>query len=183
MNFIDLVKKRTSIRKYLDKPIPRKDLLKCVEAARLAPSACNAQPWKFMIIDDKKAIKAVTKNICHTIYSFNKFIGEAAALVVVISDKEGFLRKAAGKIKGTDYYLIDIGIACQHLIFQAEELGIGSCWIGWFDQKNLKKILKLPKKSKVDIVISLGYYYPKAANPKPRKPLGQTVSFYKPAKN
>ncbi|MFO8053301.1 MAG: nitroreductase family protein [Candidatus Omnitrophota bacterium] len=182
MNFIDLVKKRTSIRKYLDKPIPRETLLRCVKAAQLAPSACNAQPWNFIIIDDKKTIKTVAEKICHTIYSFNKFISEAAALVVVVSDKESFLRKAAGKIKGTDYYLIDIGIACQHLILQAEELGIGSCWIGWFDQKRLKKTLKLSKKSKVDIIISLGYYHPEAANSKPRKPLAQIASFYKPEK-
>ncbi len=178
MKFIDLVKKRASVRKYLDKSISRKALLECLEAARLAPSACNAQPWKFIIIDNKDAIKSLSKNICHTVFSFNKFIAEAAALVIVISDKQGFLRKAAGKLKGTDYYLIDIGIACQHLTLQAEELGIGSCWIGWFDEKKLKQTLNLSKRSKIDIVICLGYSDSQPAKPKSRKPLNQVASFY-----
>lgn len=180
MKFIDLVKKRLSVRKYLDKPIPRQALLECIEAARLAPSACNAQPWKFIIIDEKKAIKDITESICHTIYSFNKFIGNAAALIAVVSDKEGFLRKAAGYIKGTDYYLLDIGIACEHLILQAEEMGIGSCWIGWFDEKKLKRALQLPKKIKLDALISLGYYNPENTTPKPRKPLKEIASFFNP---
>ncbi len=178
MKFIDLVKKRKSLRTYLDKPIPRQDLLSCIEAARLAPSACNAQPWKFLIIDDKDTIKSLVKDICHTIYSFNKFIGEASALVIVISQKEGFLRKAAGKIKGTNYYLIDIGIACQHLALQAQELGIGSCWIGWFDEKKLKKNLKLPKKNKIDTIMSLGYDKSIMAKSKIRKPINEIYSFY-----
>lgn len=178
MKFIDLVKRRASVRKYLDKPIPPNLLLDCIEAARLSPSACNAQPWKFLIIDNKNTIKTLTKNICHTIYSFNKFISDAAALIIVISDKEGFLRKVAGKFKGTNYYLIDIGIACQHLVLQAEELGIGSCWIGWFDQKRLIKTLRLPKKTKIDIILSLGYYDLKLTNPKNRKSINKIASFH-----
>jgi len=178
MKFIDLVKKRVSIRKYLNRPIPRQDLLDCIEAARLAPSACNAQPWRFIIIDDKETIKRITLEVCRGVYSFNNFITESAALVISISDKEGFLRKAAGAIKGTDYYLIDIGIACEHIALQAQELGIGSCWIGWFDERRLKKILKIPKRSKIDVILALGYYEPQLINPKPRKSLDEIVSFY-----
>ncbi|MBM3243454.1 MAG: NAD(P)H nitroreductase [Candidatus Omnitrophica bacterium] len=177
MKLIDLIKKRRSVRRYLNKPIPRKALLECIEAARLAPSACNTQPWKFIIIDDKFKIKEITDKICHSAYSFNKFIGDSAALIIVVSDKEGFLRKAAGVLKGTDYYLIDIGIACEHLVLQAEELGIGSCWIGWFDERSLKKALKLPGKTKIDVVISLGYYDFQEISQKPRKTLEEVAVF------
>lgn len=179
MRFIDLVRKRKSVRKYLDKPIPRKDLLECIEVARLAPSACNVQPWKFIIIDDKLKIKEVTDKICHSVYSFNKFIGESAALVIVVSDKEGFFRKAAGVFKGTNYYLIDIGIACEHLVLQAEESGIGTCWIGWFDERALKKTLQLSRQTKIDVVISLGYYDTQETSQKSRKQLEEVAVFYK----
>jgi len=177
MKFIDLVKKRVSVRKYLNRPIPRQALLDCVEAARLAPSACNAQPWRFIIIDDKETIKKITLDVCHGVYSFNNFIAESAALVIALSDKEGFLRKAAGVMKGTNYYLIDIGIACEHIALQAQELGIGSCWIGWFDERRLKKTLKISKSSKVDVILALGYYDPQLINPKPRK-LPEEVAFF-----
>lgn len=178
MKFIDLVKKRVSVRKYLNRPISRQALLDCVEAARLAPSACNAQPWRFIIIDDKETIREITSKICHGVYSFNNFIAESAALVIALSDKEGFLRKAAGVLKGTDYYLIDIGIACEHIALQAEELGIGSCWIGWFDERRLRKALNIPKKTKIDVILALGYYDPQLTNPKPRRSPQEVVSFY-----
>jgi nitroreductase len=177
MGFLELVKKRRSIRSYLDKPIPRKILLQCVEAARLAPSACNAQPWEFVIVDDRKLIVEISEKVCHSIYSINKFIKEAAALVVVVSDKDTFLSKIGGYLKGTNYYLIDIGIACQHLILQAAELGIGSCWIGWFDEKKLKKILRVPSSKRIDVIISLGYCKGQFPSPKQRKELSQIVSF------
>lgn len=116
-------------------------------------------------------------DVCHGVYSFNNFIAESAALVIALSDKEGFLRKAAGVMKGTNYYLIDIGIACEHIALQAQELGIGSCWIGWFDERRLKKTLKISKSSKVDVILALGYYDPQLINPKPRK-LPEEVAFF-----
>lgn len=183
MKFLELVKSRTSVRQYLDKPIPRDILLACIEAARLAPSACNTQPWKFLIIDDPDFIGKIADKICHSVYSFNKFIAAAAALVIVISDKEGFLRQAAGALKGTNYYLIDIGIAVEHIALQAQELGIGSCWIGWFDEKKLKDALRLPRKSKIDALLALGYYDPQALKQKPRKSLEEISAFYEAPNN
>lgn len=181
MKFIDLARKRRSLRHYLDKPIQRRELLSCLEAGRLAPSACNAQPWKFVIIDDKKTINRLSQEIFHTVYSFNKFAGQAAAWIVAASDKETFLRKAAGRFKGTNYYLIDIGIACEHIVLEAESLGIGSCWIGWFDEKKLKRSLAIPKKNKLDIIIALGYPKSKVFQPKTRKPLDKITFFHNSA--
>ncbi len=179
MEYLDLVKKRQSIRSYIDKPISRDVLSKCVEAARLAPSACNAQPWKFIIVDQNNLIAKITDKVCHGIYSMNKFIKNAGALVVVVSDKEGFLRKVGAAVKGTNYYLIDIGIACEHLVLQAAELGLGSCWIGWFDEKRLKEILKIPKNRRIDIIISLGYYESDKLTPRSRKSISEILSFNK----
>lgn len=154
---LDLIKKRRSVRDYLKRPIAREHLLQCIEAARLAPSACNGQPWKFIIVDDAQLKNDMRQKAFRGMYAINKFAATAPALIVVISDKQKLLASVAGNIRGTQYYLLDVGIACEHLILQAAELGIGSCWIGWFDEKEVKKILQIPQNQKVDVVISLGY--------------------------
>jgi nitroreductase len=177
MEFLELVRARQSIRSYIQKPIEREMLLKCIEAARLAPSACNAQPWKFIVIDDRDLIIEIAQKICHSVYAINKFIKYAGALVVVVSDKERFLRKVGAYIRGTNYYLIDIGIACEHLLLQATELGLGSCWIGWFDEKRLKKILSVPRDKKIDVVISLGNYRENKLKIKSRRCLEEICLF------
>ncbi len=122
---LDLIRKRRSVRNYLDKPIPKEDILKCIEAARLAPSACNAQPWKFIVIDDRELKSKVGEKAFSGLYSMNKFANTAPVFVVVISEKQKFLSAIGGYFRGTRYYLMDIGIACEHLILLAAELGIG----------------------------------------------------------
>jgi len=182
---LDLINKRRSVRHYLNRPIPKEDLMKCLEAARLAPSACNAQPWKFIVIDDP----GLKNNLCDAafggIYSMNSFVKNAAALVVVISEKKKFLTAMGGYLRNTRYYLIDIGIACEHLILQASELGIGTCWIGWFNEKSVKKVLDIPRQKRVEVIISLGYPQEGQSRPREREPLSEIALFNKatPAKN
>ncbi|MEA1912635.1 MAG: nitroreductase family protein [candidate division WOR-3 bacterium] len=177
MEFLELVKKRRSIRAYSDKSLKREDILKCLEAARLAPSACNAQPWKFVIVVDKDLISKIAQKTLHSIYSFNRFIENAGALICVVSEKEGLKRYVGKRIMGTDYYLIDIGIACEHLVLQATELGIGSCWIGWFDERRLKDILNVPEKKRVAVIIALGYTKKPSTTCSSRKKLERIISF------
>ena len=179
MNFLDLVQKRRSVRRYADKLIAKEDVLKCLEAARLAPSGCNSQPWHFIVIDEPELRKRVAERIFSGIYSMNKFAEDAPVLVAVVSEKEKFLASFGGQIRDTSYCLVDIGIACEHLILQAQELGIGSCWIGWFDEKALKEELRISKNKKIDIVISLGYSAEDKVVPKTRKLLEEIISFNK----
>ncbi len=174
---LDLINKRRSVRNYLNRPVPKEDLLKCIEAARLAPSACNAQPWKFIIVDEPQLKTRVCVRAFSGIYSINKFVINAPVLVVVISEKEKFLRAIGGYFRGTKYCLIDIGIACEHLVLQAAELGIGSCWIGWFNEKAVKEILNIPKLKKIDVIISLGYYEENKSKIKPKKSLEEISTF------
>ncbi len=156
-DFKQLVSKRESVRHYTERAIDRSLIDCCLDAARLAPSACNSQPWYFLAIDDQKLIRQISAESTSGIYGMNKFIAEAPALIVVITEKSIYKAKLGGMIRNTSYNLIDIGIACDHLTLQAEELGIGSCWIGWFNEKRLKRVLELPKQSKIDLIISLGY--------------------------
>lgn len=177
MTFMELVQKRRSVRRYADKPVAREDVLKCLEAARLAPSACNSQPWHFIVIDEPGLRKRVASRIFSGLYAMNKFAQDAPVLVAVVSEKMKFLAAVGSQVRGTRYFLMDVGIACEHFILQAQELGIGSCWMGWFDEKALKEELRIPRDKKIDIVIALGYPLDDQPVPKTRKLPGEIRSF------
>ena len=157
MNFLELVKTRYSCRKFSDKPVEKEKLILCLEAARLAPSACNSQPWKFLIIDDPILKDKVCTAAFAGQYSSNSFGKNAPVLVVIISEKGNFLARVGNLVRDTRFYLIDIGVAVEHFILQAAELGLGACWMGWFNETLLKKALGLPKSVKVDVIFPLGY--------------------------
>jgi nitroreductase len=179
MDFVELIKKRSSVRSYTNKPIPPEVLGSCLEAARLAPSACNAQPFRYIVVDKRELIGQIAEKVCYGIYSFNNFIKDAACLLLVVSDKEGVRRKIAGFIKKTDYYLIDLGIACEHFLLRATEMGLGTCWIGWFDEKKLKQLLGVPRSRRIDVIIALGYPQEPGGGVGPRKELKDIVSYNK----
>jgi nitroreductase len=179
MTFAELVGKRRSVRRYAAKPVAKEAILKCLEAARLAPSACNSQPWHFIVIDEPELRKRVAERIFSGLYGMNKFAKDAPVLVAVVSKKMKFLASVGSQVRDTRYFLMDVGIACEHFVLQAGELGIGSCWMGWFDEKALKQELKVPKDKKIDIVIALGYPAEDKIVPKTRKSLGEISSFNK----
>jgi len=158
MSLLDLVRQRKSVRNFRDQPVEREKIMACLEAARLAPSACNSQPWKFIVIDDPKLKDKLSQVAFNGIYSINTFCKKAPVIVAVISEKGKFIARIGGMFRGTRYYLIDIGIAIEHFVLQAEELGLGSCWIGWFNERAVKSILNIPQYKKIDILIALGYY-------------------------
>ncbi len=157
MNFLDLVRQRYSCRKFLQLPVEDEKILQCIEAARLAPSACNAQPWKFVVVNDIKLKEELVKEATSGIYKLSKFIKNSPVIIVVVADKTGFLSKAGSLIRDTRFYLIDIGIACEHLILQATELGLGSCYVGWFSEKGIRRVLNIPKSYKIPLLICIGY--------------------------
>lgn len=157
MTFLELVKKRRSVRKYSAKPVSREVMDRCLEAARLAPSACNSQPWHFIVVDDKRLKDELVDKVFSGAYSMNSFAKNAPVLIVVITERSNYIARLAGYFKGVQYSLIDIGIACEHLILQAEEEGLGTCWLGWFNESAVKRVLGLPRGKKIDIIISMGY--------------------------
>ena len=178
MTLLDLIKRRKSIRDFLDRPVEREKIMMCLEAARLAPSACNSQPWRFIIVDDMQLKNKLCQATFSGIYSINSFCKKAPVIVVVISEKSRFLARIGGMFRGTKYYLIDIGIAIEHFVLQAEDLGLGTCWIGWFDESAVKSILNIPRRKKIDILIALGYYdREKVRSGRGREPIGEIASF------
>ena len=178
MDFLELVNARQSVRKYDPRLVSRQDLISCVEAARLAPSACNSQPWEFIVIDRSPLKEKVSEVALSGIYGMNTFIKEAPVLIAVVSYSFRILTKIGGGLRDSSFYLIDLGIACEHLVLKAAELGLGTCWLGWFNEKAVKKVLKVGYGKRIHIMISLGYPAADCAQRnKMRKELKDVVKF------
>ncbi|MEF9952273.1 MAG: nitroreductase family protein [Clostridium sp.] len=178
MEFKDLVLKRESIRGYLDKEVELDKLVACVEASRNAPSACNSQPWKFIIVNDKEKVSKVGE-YCYDplVGGINKFALKAPAFIVVTSQKRNLASSIGELLKHKEYTPIDIGIAVDHLCLQASDIGLGTCIIGWFKESKVKKLLNIPKNVPVELIISVGYYEDKEPRKKVRYEIDSILSY------
>ena len=160
---------RYSVRKYLDKDVEEEKLREVLEAGRLAPSACNYQPWKFIVVRDKEIRKKIAEPT-----TWAKFIAEAPVLIVACKVRDGFLMGG-----WYDSAILDIGIALDHMTLQATHLGLGTCWIGDFNEKLVKELLEIPENVRVVALLTLGYPREKKIPKKKRKPFEEVVSFEK----
>jgi len=156
-SFSELIQSRRSIRKYQNKPVEREKILKCVEAARLAPSAENVQPWRFIILDKSAIITEFSLHAFSGIYSPTKFAAKAPVIIVILGKLDILANRIGKQIQGVHFYLLDLGIAGEHLVLQAQALGLGTCWIGWFNIRRVRKFLKIPRNYKIVTLISMGY--------------------------
>ena len=177
MSFIDLARNRESVRSYSDKPVEKEKIDRCLEAARLAPSACNSQPWRFIVIDEPELREKIALSTFSELVSFNKFALKAPVLVVVTATKGNLKTKVGQMITSLPYYLIDIGIAAEHFCLQAAEEGLGTCMIGWFKEKEIKKYLTISREERVSLVLAVGYPNTQAIREKKRKSLNEISSF------
>lgn len=157
MTFRELILTRQSLRRYANTPVETEIINQCLEAARLAPSASNSQPWKFIVVNQEPLRTEVARATFTDIRLINKFTLQAPVLVVIVIEKARLITRIAMKFKKKEWPLIDIGIAAEHFCLQAAELGLGTCMIGWFDEKKLQKLLDIPSGKSVGLVISLGY--------------------------
>lgn len=177
MDFFSLIKKRESVRGYLNKPVEREKIIKIIETARLAPSACNAQPWKFVVVDDSEVREELAKKLYDPMIGLNKFALTAPVLIVIVGEKRNLTSKMGELIKKKDYTAMDIGIASEHICLAATELGLGTCMMGWFKEKEIKKLLNIATDKEIHLVISLGYYEDQAPRNKVRKSIDEIISF------
>jgi len=176
-SFMDLVEARVSIRRFRDEPVPRERILRCLEAARLAPSAENAQPWRFLVIDDPEVKREFADKAFSGAYRVTRFAAEAPVLVLILAKLNLFTHRLGRQIQGVHFHLIDIGIAGEHLVLQAEEFGLGSCWIGWFDIRKTRRFFRIPKKYRIVSMLALGPYDKKPSRNRKRKTLEEIASF------
>ncbi|MDD4646056.1 MAG: nitroreductase family protein [Bacteroidales bacterium] len=168
MKFSELVKIRQSERKYLDKPVEKEKIGQCLETARLSPSANNSQPWKFVVVDDPE-LKEQLAGFADSM-GMNRFTHQAPVIVAIVLEKMGIASTVGSVIKDKEYSLLDVGIAANQFCLQAADLGLGTCIIGWFDEKKVKELLQIPRNRRVPLLITLGYT-DSPARKKIRKPL------------
>lgn len=154
---MELFLTRQSDRAYIDKPVPRYLVEKCIEASRIAPSACNAQPWKFIVVDEPLLKNKIADATANRLLPLNHFTKQAPVHVVVVREPANLTSNLGAAIKDKKYPLIDIGIATEHFCLQAAAEGLGTCILGWFNEESVRKLLDVPKNRRIELIITLGY--------------------------
>lgn len=166
MDFYEVVQKRRSVRTYKELPVPDDVLMRILEAARLAPSANNRQPWKFIVVRDRELRERLAKAAC-----YQNFVGEAPVVIAAVSTEPTYVMT-----NGVPAYAVDLAIATEHIALAATNEGLGTCWIGAYDQEEVKRILDVPEDRKVVALLTLGYPRGKPG-PTWRKPIHEIVEF------
>jgi len=157
---LEVIYRRRSVRKYEKKPIPEEILKAILDAGRLAPTAKNLQPWHFIVVRDPE----IKRKLIFT--DWNNFIEEASVVIVGCGEMD------------KKWAVVDVAIALQNMVIAAEALGLGSCWIGAFEEEEVKRALGVPDHLKVVAMITIGYPAERP-EPPPKKKLEEIVHFEK----
>lgn len=169
-SLIDLIEKRKSIRSYKPQDVEEEKLNYILQAFRKAPSAKNLQPWKLIIVKDKKKISDLSI-ACNN----QTFLSEAPILIVACAKED----EAYGVMGGyMNSYSVDIALALEHLILAATEKGLGTCWIGAFKEKLVKDLLDVPDNVRVVAITPVGYPAVEGRI-RGRKPISEIVCYDK----
>ena len=173
MNFTEIALTRQSCRSYDEtREVEQEKLDSVLEAARLAPSACNSQPYHFTVCRGQaaKEVAAATQGM-----GMNKFSSQAPVLIVVSEATYNKSAALGAKVKGNDYRSIDIGITTAYLTAEATAQGLSTCILGWFDDDKVRKICGIDQS--VRLVITLGYAKDEALRNKKRKDISELVTY------
>ena len=178
MNFEQMLLQRESCRAYKDTPVSREDLRKICEAGRLTPSACNSQPWKFLIVDEAEA----KNKLCDALFIEGGKSGapwreECPAFIALVEQKAKLLPTAVEYYKDTQYFAPgDVGMASLNMCYQAMELGLSTCILGLIDQKKMQAHFGISEEMVVRVIIAVGYSKENTPpRPKVRKPFDDVV--------
>lgn len=172
---LELIKSRQSDRAYdATRLVEQEKLDYILEAARLAPSACNAQPWKLIVVNDPELKKQTASAISDM--GVNHYAYQAPVHIVIVEEEANFSSKVGGIVKRKHFPPYDLGIITAHIVLAAQEQGLGSCIIGWFDEKKIAKLLEIPSSKRPVLVITLGYST-QALRDKKRKDMDKVVSY------
>jgi len=151
MDLHEVILRRRSVRKYSPQPVPEQSLDRCLEAARLAPSWRNGQPWHFIVVRDRQLIHGVTR-ANYLLGAVNPWLKDAPLIIVACADPG-----PSGDKGDQPYYLVDVAIALEHLVLAATAEGLGTCWIGGFSEEKVRTVLGIPGHIRVVAMTPLGY--------------------------
>jgi len=175
---------RRSIRRFALKKIEREKISQILEAARLAPSSSNRQTWHFVVIDDTSIIEQIPKQVALGTKMLVPWVSNAPLVIAGCYTKAW--THVVAQLFSHENHLVDVSIAMAHIALAATALGIGTCFVGWFNEKKLKHLLHIPVNYKIAVLLALGY--PADAptkesiggiDPRPRKNLEEIVSYNK----
>lgn len=175
--FYNLVKQRQSTRAFdTSRTVDREIIGRILEAARLSPSACNAQPWHFIVVDEPELKNKVADAASARLLGMNHFTKQAPVHIIIVEEKVNISSGIGGMIKDKHFAFVDIGIAATHICLAAEAEGLGSCILGWFAEAKIKKLLNIPDNRRVILDIVIGYPN-QTLREKKRKPTNEIISY------
>ncbi len=174
-----LINNRQSVRGYKPDMVEKEKLDRILEAGRLSPSACNAQPWRFIVVDSPELKNKIADATSNKVIGINHFTKQAPIHIVVVMESANFNSKFGSFVKDKNLPLIDIGITAAHICLQATAEGIGTCILGWFNETSVKKLLNIPKNRRPILIITLGYPANEELREKKRKSAEEVVSVNK----
>ncbi len=175
---MNVIEKRRSIRKYTDQPVKEEQIRSLVKAAMSAPSGHNTQPWHFIVIDDALLKKAVAQTAHKQDWMLGApvFIACVADIRVRIDDeKELFLDEESPQFE-LKQIIRDTAICIDHLVLEAEEQGLGTCWVAWFKQAEMRSVLGVPDDKFVVAIVTVGHAA-EEPRPRPRKKMEEVLHF------
>jgi nitroreductase len=169
-----IIARRVSVRAFDARPVKREDLLAICEAGRWAPSACNSQTWRFVAVTDRAVIERICREAMRPVIP-NRWLAQAPLVIAGCSQLDLVANRIGAGITSIDYYQIDLGIAMEHMVLKATELGLGTCWIGWFSGARIREILAIPRKVKVSALLAVGYPAGDTTRKRLRRPLEEIL--------
>jgi nitroreductase len=175
--FQRILRGRRSIRRYLETPVEPWKLRACLEAARLAPSAHNAQPWRVVVVDEPGLKAELAQAAFSGLYSVTKFAAKAPVLLVLLAKRHLVAHHLGARFQKVPYYLVDMGIAGEHIVLQAEELGLATCWLGWINYRRVRRVLRVPRKFKIVAMMPIGYAEKRPQREPPRRGFDEVAFF------
>lgn len=178
-DFLSLAKQRQSDRKFdASRPVEKEKLERILEAGRLSPSACNAQPWHFIVVDEPELKNKVADATSTRLLGLNHFTKQAPVHLIIVEEKVNLSSGFGGWVKDKSFALVDIGIAAAHICLAAEDEGLGSCILGWFDEGKIRELLEIPSDKRVLLDIIIGYSTQEDRSKK-RKTADKVISYNK----
>jgi len=175
--FYELIEHRQSTRAFdTSRTIDRETISRILEAGRLSPSACNAQPWHFIVVDEPELKDKVADAASARLLGMNHFTKQAPVHIIVVEEKVNISSGIGGMVKDKHFAFLDIGIATAHICLAAEAEGLGTCILGWFAEAKMKKLLNIPDNRRVVLDIILGYPA-QSIRAKKRKSPEEIISF------
>jgi nitroreductase len=174
-DYLELALQRQSCRHFSGQKVEREKLAQCVEAARLTPSACNSQPWSFVVVESPGKVAEVAKTTMHM--GINEYAAQATAFFVVVEEYAELMPKIACLVDSQYFAKGDLGAATLSLCLEAQSQGLGTCIMGLFDRPRLRELLDIPKDKGIFMVVAAGYPAAPAARKKSRRPIEDLVRY------